>query len=323
VNEKLLFGGNISGSEASLTVDTNANGGVVTLNGTNSFSGNLSIARGQLNINSVSDKLTNSALGAGSKIIAGAAGGQGPVLNYTASTSGSTNRDLELNVSGGSLTIISQNAALTLSGTAYNTVANANGILKLSGDGGGGANINQFSGLIQDSGNSTMSVEVPNVTPTGGSAENGFWKLSGNNTYSGTTTVTNTSTLIVGHSNALGTTANGTSLAANGQLLLVDGVSVGAEALVLNSTAGSNWNGQTGASLRSFSGNNSWAGNITISQASTIATNPGSNFTISGGISGTNQNLTVNSTGGTTISGTIAIGMPASLARKNQSVSSL
>jgi hypothetical protein len=75
VNEKLLFGGNISGSEASLTVDTNANGGVVTLNGTNSFSGNLSIARGQLNINSVSDKLTNSALGAGSKIISGAAAG--------------------------------------------------------------------------------------------------------------------------------------------------------------------------------------------------------------------------------------------------------
>jgi len=309
VNEKLVFGGNISGSGASLTLDTNATGGFITLNGTNSFSGNLSIVRGQLNINSVSDKLVDSALGAGSKIIAGAAGGQGLVLNYTANSNGSTNRDLELNVmGGGSLTITSQNAALTLSGTAFSTVANGNGILRLSGDGGGGANINQFSGLIQDNGTSSMSVELLNVTPTGGSAENGFWKLSGNNTYSGTTTVTNTSTLIVGHSNALGTTANGTSLAANGQLLLADGVSVGAEALVLNSTAGSSWNGQTGAALRSYTGNNSWAGNITISQATSIATNLGSNFTISGGITATNQNLTINSIGNTGISGNITIG---------------
>ena len=182
VNEKFVLGGNISGSGARLIIDVNGSGGFVTLNGTNSFSGNLSMVRGQLNVNSVSDKLANSALGAGSKIIVGAGGGQGPVLNYTSSSNGSSNRDLELNVSGGgSLTITSQNAALTLSGTAMSTVSNGQGILNLSGDAGGGSKINHYSGAIQDNGNSTMSVQLLSVTPISGSGENGFWKLSGNN----------------------------------------------------------------------------------------------------------------------------------------------
>jgi len=300
----LTFSGIISGSG---NLALNTPNSVTTLNGTNSFSGNLSMVLGQLNVNSVADKLANSALGAGSKIIVGAGGGQGPVLNYTSSSNGSSNRDLELNVlGGGSLTIISQNAVLTLLGTAMNT-ANGNGILNLSGDAGGGANINHFSGAIQDNGTSTMSVQLLSVTPTGGSGENGFWKLLGNNTYSGTTSVTNAGTLIVAHSNALGTTANGISISANGQLLLEGGVSVGGEALSLNSLAGSNWNGQTLAALRSYTGNNSWAGAITLGQATTIATNSGAGLTLSGGISG-NYNLTFNSIGDTTSAGIVAIG---------------
>ena len=309
VNEKFVFGGNISGSGASLSVDTNANGGLITLNGTNSFSGNLSMIRGQLNVNSVSDKLANSALGAGSKIIVGVGGGQGPSLNYTASSNGSTNRDLELNVSGGGgLTVISQNAALTLSGSAMNTAANGNGLLNLSGDAGGGANINHFSGMIQNNGNSTISVQIAAVTPTSGSLESGNWKFSGDNTYSGTTSVANASTLIVGHSNALGTTASGTSVNNNGQLLLDGGISVGTEALTLNSGAGANWNGQTLAALRSYTGNNSWAGAITLGQATTIATNSGAGLTLSGGIGGA-FNLTFNSGGDTISSGNITTGV--------------
>ncbi len=77
--------------------------------------------------------------------------------------------------------------------------------------------------------------------------------------------------------------------------------------MTLNSAAGGNWNGQTGAALRSYTGNNSWAGAITLGQATTIAANAGAGLTLSGGISG-NHNLTFNSIGDTTSSGIIAIG---------------
>ena len=60
--------------------------------------------------------------------------------------------------------------------------------------------------MISD-GTGKTQVGVKSVTPAGGSAEDGVWKFSGANTYTGLTLVDNASTLIVASNAALGSTA--------------------------------------------------------------------------------------------------------------------
>jgi fibronectin-binding autotransporter adhesin len=298
-NERIIFNGAISGTSGSgLTADTGNGSGSITLNGTNSFPGNVTIGRGQLNANTIADAGVNSSLGAGTNITMAYGGGQNPAFVYSGASAGSMNRNFMLN--GGSDYIFSQGAPLTLSGTFSNSAAGFNAGLFLSGDAGGGANINELSGAIVSGGVYTINVTVQNLTPVGGTAEEGMWKLSGNNTYTGATAVANASTLIVAHNNALGAVGGGVALTQNAQLLLMNNIAVGAEALTLNSGQGATWNGQTGAALRNYLGTNSWSGLITLSAASTIAANSGTALTLSGGITGA-QNLTVNAIGDITV----------------------
>ena len=186
----LTFNGNISGS-ATLTVDV-GNSGVATLNGVNSF-GNLTIGRGQLNVNTVSNSGVNSALGAGSTITFGFGGGQVPKLWYTGTSAGSMNRAINI-LGQANVAIYSQDAPLTLAGSITN--GTGLGSLQLSGDAGGGANFNEISGNISG----TNALQVLNSTPTGGTGEPGVWKLSGNNTYTGTTTISGGTLVVSGAS---------------------------------------------------------------------------------------------------------------------------
>jgi autotransporter-associated beta strand protein len=244
-----------------------------------------------LSFNSITNAGVASALGAGSSISVGI-GASAPFLTYTGNTAASSNRTISL--VGGEAYITSNSAALTLTG---NITTSATQTLRLRGAAGGGANFNELSGVY--SGGGSLSVQ----TATGSDV----WKISGNNTFTGATSVINIATLIAGHSNAFGSTANGTLVSNNAQILLTGNISVGGEALTLNTGAGGAWNGQTGAALRSYTGNNSWAGSITIGQATTIATNSGAGLTLSGNISGS-HNLTFNSIGDTTVSGNITTG---------------
>ena len=93
--------------------------------------------------------------------------------------------------------------------------------------------------------------------------------LSGANTYTGTTTV-NAGVLNIRNSAALGTTIAGTTVSTGAELQLQGGIAVGSEALTLNGTGVTN----SGA-LHSISGNNSWAGNITIGSTSQIQSDAG------------------------------------------------
>ena len=285
----LTLGGIISGT-GDLKVDTTA--GATTLTGLNTFTGNLIVDRATegLSFNSIANAGVASAVGAGSSISLGV-GASTPTFTYTGNTAASSNRSISLN--GGGAYIISRNAPLTLSGNVTSTSQS----LVLQGNAGGGANFNELSGNY--SGGGSLNVQ----TSTGD-----VWKISGNNTYTGITYSQFSATTIAGHSNAFGSTVNGTQVTQNSQILLADNISVGAEALTLNSAAFGSWNGQTGAALRSYSGNNSWAGAITLGQATTIATNSGAGLTLSGGITGTNQNLIFNSIGNTIASGNIATG---------------
>jgi autotransporter-associated beta strand protein len=106
--------------------------------------------------------------------------------------------------------------------------------------------------------NSVISANVTGVVQNPASA-NRVMRLNGNNTYAGETTVTN-GTLAIGHNNALGSIAGGTSVGSAGILRLHDNITVTGEALSL---AGSG----SGNALVNGDGNNVWAGTINANVA--------------------------------------------------------
>jgi autotransporter-associated beta strand protein len=147
-----------------------------------------------------------------------------------------------------------------------------------------------------------VSGEISGVTTnTVQSLDNGVLRLSGNNTFDGLVSIRTGSTLIVGHTNALGTTNSGTFIGATATLDL-NGFNVGNEAITLQQTNSRlvNSNTSTAATV---------AGNITISQSTAEIGGPG-NLTLGGAISGTLTNSGFSKTGlGTlTLSGTNTYG---------------
>jgi autotransporter-associated beta strand protein len=167
------------------------------------------------------------------------------------------------------------------------------------------------SGAV-DLGTTTRTITVSNNTTFSGNVTNtagltkagtGTLILSGNNTYAGTTTVS-TGVLRASHANALGTTGNGTTVSSGAALELSGGISIGAETLSLTGNGISS----TGA-LRNISGNNAYAGAISLAGATTIGSDAG-NLTLSSGssITGTNTNLTIVGAGNITINDAIATG---------------
>lgn len=195
--ENYIFNGVLSGA---FSFDSRAqnNTSAITLNGLNTFTGNMSIVTGQINANTIANKNVASSLGAGTTISMAGGGGQNPTLWYTGTTAASTDRDVNLN--GGSNRIVSQDAELTLAGNVTGVSGGFQSSIILSGDAGGGGNFNEISGVI--GGNARVSVQ--SYAPQGGSAENGFWKLSGVNTYTGSTTVSNGSYLMIDGAGQLG-----------------------------------------------------------------------------------------------------------------------
>ncbi|MGB8166722.1 MAG: autotransporter-associated beta strand repeat-containing protein, partial [Chthoniobacteraceae bacterium] len=149
----------------------------------------------------------------------------------------------------------------------------------------GGVGLTQF--------NSALNAGVAGLIKDG----TGAALIAGNNTFAGPVTIS-AGALRVQNSNALGTTAAGTTVAATGGLEL-DGaagpLTVGAEALTLNGTGVS----ATGA-LRNLVGANSYAGAITLGSATTIVADAGT-LTLSGGISGPTFTVTIGGPGNTTL----------------------
>jgi fibronectin-binding autotransporter adhesin len=180
---------------------------------------------------------------------------------------------------------------------------NAGATVNFQGDGGSWSGINgritlNANRVIDVGAGANMNVQW-GIVGTGGIAKNGTGTLtlSGTNAYNGTTTI-NDGILRASHATALGATANGTTVASGGALELSGGISIGAEALSLAGTGIS-----SGGALRNISGDNSYAGAITLAAATRINSDAGS-LTLSGAISGT-QNLTFGGAGNTTVSGNI------------------
>ena len=133
-------------------------------------------------------------------------------------------------------------------------------------------------------------------------AGTGNTTLTAANTYDGTTTIDGGATLEIENSTALGTADVGTSVADGGTLAINGAFNVSGEALTLNG----NGVGGRGA-LDNVSGNTTWSGAITLDSASTIASDA-SQLTLSGGITGTNTNLSVTGAGATLIDSAITTG---------------
>jgi autotransporter-associated beta strand protein len=123
------------------------------------------------------------------------------------------------------------------------------------------------TGIISGSGN---------VTKTGA----GQLNFAGDNSYSGTTTVS-AGSLEAQSVNALGTTANGTTVSSGAALRLwnATGVTFAAEGLSLVGTGV----GSTGALLNA-GGANTWQGNITLSGGTRIGAVTDSSLTLSGNV---------------------------------------
>ncbi|GHB98840.1 autotransporter-associated beta strand repeat-containing protein [Cerasicoccus arenae] len=310
VDQTLTLNGNINANANALTFETtgltNVNGvisgsGVLTVegNGTTVFAGNntytgtTTVQAGRLRI------ANNNALGnSGNDTIVQSGASLALSNNITTPTGEALTINGNGNASTGALTNSSGSnvfaGPVTLAGNS--TIGSESGVLDVTSTVTGNGNsialyaangaTTDLSGVVSGSGTSL------NKTGTGTGI------LGGNNTYTGATTVSS-GTLLIEHSNALGTTANGTTVASGATLEMTGGLDIsGAESFNIAGT------GVVGkAALWSSSGNNEINAPVTLSGGTTyIGAATGAQLLLdgSGGLNGAGQNVVITG-GGTTV----------------------
>ncbi len=159
-----------------------------------------------------------------------------------------------------------------------------------------------YAGANNSNFNVGVLFTIPNVINSVSLTKSGTgtWVVSGNNTYSGPTLVSQ-GVLNIQHANALGATTTGTLVTSGAALQIQGGITVGNEAITLNGTGIST----TGA-MRNISGDNNYGGLVTLGSLSRIQSDAGT-LTLSntGTITGPNFGLTVGGAGNTTINSII------------------
>lgn len=160
-----------------------------------------------------------------------------------------------------------------------------------SGAGASTLTVNQtanssFSGLIQDGSG------VVNLVKSGA----GVLTLTGANSFGGTTTV-NAGILVVGHENALGSTAGNTTVISGATLVLNDGVTVAGEPLSIAGTG----SGSNGALQTAAGASAEWAGDISAASGARLGGGVGGTLTVSGVISGSGPILFGRANNSTTV----------------------
>ena len=206
--------------------------------------------------------------------------------------------------------------------TFYNTTTlagaqtwtNNGGALAFSGNVNLGSGTSAYALTVNGADAVTIAGVIANgaASPASGSltySGTGLLTLTGTNTYSGGTTI-NSGTVNIQNNSALGggavSVAPGRSATAT--LQLQGGLTGVANAITLNGDGSTNVMGSSQGALDNLSGNNTVTGAITLGSAAQINSDSGTLSITTGGITGTNQNLTVGGSGNTSISGVIATG---------------
>lgn len=194
-------------------------------------------------------------------------------------------------------TITGSGGTLALLGNGTFTVGNSGSraltVSAIIADGDGTAR-----SLTKD-GTGTMVLEGNNTFTGGVTVTAGTLIIDGTNAYAGVTSLSGPNTAVrVRNTLALGTTAGHTTVASGSRLELAGGVTVTGESLSLAGTGGSG--STTFGALQSQSGDNTWAGPVNLTAASSrVGGLLGTTLRISGVISGTGQ-LIIRPEGGTT-----------------------
>jgi fibronectin-binding autotransporter adhesin len=281
----------------------NQGGGQLTLTGNNTgLSGNIAISSGTLDIKNAN------ALGTSSGTITVSSGG-------TFQLDGSISVGAHPLTIGGAGDTVNSFGALE-SGSGSNTFA---GLLTLSAattiDSDTGStlyltNTGTITGpahtiTLTGAGNGSIASSIG--TTTGGLTENGtgLWTLTASNLYSGGTSIGNGATLNIQNSNALGT--GGVTVTSGGSLQLQGGISTGTNAL---SIGGVGDLGTTGA-LDNVSGNNTYAGLLTLTASTNVSSDSGTLYLTNGGTitaTGSTKNLILAGAGNGSIASIVGIG---------------
>jgi autotransporter-associated beta strand protein len=273
--------------------------GTVELRGANTFTGNITITNGTLDI------IDASSLGTGAKAIdittgLGTLRLNGGAITIPASVTLNTSGEpgpgrihnlagdnliagpVNLTLGAGNTLITSDGGTLTLAGTI--TAPTASRTLKLGGASIGG---NQITGGILETAGRVISLEKTGA---------GTWSLAAPGTYTGTTLVT-AGILKISHNTALGATSAGTTVNTGAKLQL-QGASLN---IAENLTLGT---GSTGATIENLSGENILSGTLTRNGALTLVSTSGK-LSIQGNIGDTNSTLNLQGDGDGEISGAI------------------
>lgn len=282
------------------------NAGIVTAGGAVTLSGATMSSNAAGTINSAGGAVSLST-STGPSTLSGVISGAGTSINKngagTVNLTGANTYTGATNINAGTLF----DSASIPNTSAVNVAAGAtldlNNQSEIVGSIAGAGNIIMGTGNLTSGGNNLSTTFSGVISGTGGNfnkAGTGALTLSGNNTYTGLTMV-QTGTIVAASNNALGTSAAGTSVATGATLALQGGISIGAEALSING-AGVGVNG----ALRNLSGNNSYAGTVTLAGNAEIQSDAGAlTLSAANSVTGATRTLTVDGAGNTTINGTI------------------
>ena len=269
-SSKTIVSGNISEAGGSWGITAQSTG-ILSLTGTNTFTGQLTVLQGTLRVNSVANGGTASAIGSGTGSINFNPAGSNAILDYTGTLAGGHSTDRAIALVGTNLggTILANGAGpvaftapavLFANGTANKTLA----------FGGASTAANTFDSAIGNESTYTTAVVKEDA---------GTWALGGANTFSGGVTVYAGTLLINGSSSG------------NGGLSVYNGATFGRTATTAL-TLGGNATFANGSKIELTLGNGV---NSSLNRSSgtwSLATNQAFVFDLTNAVAGTYHILT-------------------------------